>query len=257
MKLRSRKINKSVPLTIVATISVAALLMINGCKKPAETTYEAFNASNIRVVNGLPGRTGVKFYLDTINITMNSTLNYGTNSIYYVVKSGTKRAKLFSTSTSDTFAVRDVQLETRKNYSLFFAGSVGAPKYFLTEDDLVPPPTDKVKIRLANLAITGGNVDLTIQKIDLVNPQPEVTVLTNVASESISNYALATVPVSKGNATPQYHNIRLYAAGTANLVAQGLGIDLRGTAINTIIANGINGGSPAITVRASRDWLNW
>lgn len=256
MQLYSRKIHKT-RLSVIGAMFVAVFLMVNGCKKPVDTTYETFDASNIRVVNGLPDRTDVKFYLDSFNLTLNQTWDYGTSSWYYVVRSGPRRSKFYSTSTEDTFAVKDIQLEAKKNYSLFLAGNAATPKYFLTEDDLISPPPDKSKIRLANLALTSVNVDLAIQKLDIVNTQPEVTVLTNVAPESITDYVLVTVPVSKGNFVSQYYNVRIYKTGTTDLVAEALSIELTGTTINTIIANGIDGGSPAITIRVSRDWLDW
>ena len=257
MKLYSRKINKATLSLIAATMFITVFLLLTGCEKPPVNTYESFEATNLRVVNGLSGRSTVKFYLDTFNLTLTGTVNYATNTQYYVVRPGLRRVKFFSTVTKDTFAVKNFQLDVKRNYSLFLAGIVGSPKYFLTEDDLTVPSVDKSKLRLANLANTGAGIDVTIQKYDLVTVQPEVKVLTNVGSESVSNYALVTVPVSKGNAVIQPHNIRLYETGTTNLVASATAVDLRGTAINTIIAQGIRGGSPALTLRITRDWLDW
>ncbi len=257
MKLNKVNIIKAALSMTVVTMFVGVLLTLNGCKKPSDITYETFEGSNIRFVNGLTDRADVKFYLDSFNLSLTQTWNYNTTSWYYVVRSGLRRAKFYSTSTQDTFAVKEIQLDAHKSYSIFLAGSAAAPKYFLTEDDLISPSADKSKIRLANLALTGGNVDLAIQKFDLINPQPETLVFTNVAPQSISGYTLITVPVSKGNASSQPYNIRIYEAGTANLIAEALAVDLRGTTINTIIASGIKGGSPLVTVRTSREWLDW
>lgn len=248
----------------IFTLMLASLLLITvasvmySCKKPGLTS-EKFDASNLRVVNGLPGRTKVKFYLDSFNLTLTGTLDYGIVSpVYYVVKSGLRTAKFFSTTSLDTFAKKDIQLDANKSYTLFLGGAVGAPKYYYTEDDLTEATPDKAKIRLANLAVTGVNVDITIQLVDPNLPvQPEVKVLSNIASESISNYVLATVPTSKGNTVAQRHTIRVYEAGTSNLLSSATGVDLRGTTINTFILTGIRGGSPSLALRSVTEWLDW
>jgi hypothetical protein len=205
----------------------------------------------------------VKFYLDSFNLTLNGTLDFTAVSspAYYVVKSGLRTAKFYSTVTGDTFATKSIQLMANKNYTLFLAGSVDAPEYFLTEDDLSETTPDKVKVRLANLGVTGSNVDVKIQyydSTDITLPvQPEVTVLTNVASGSISDYVLATVRTSNGNTKPRQHYIRVYEAGTTNLLVFTGGVDLRGTTINTFILTGNKNGSPALGISTERDWLDW
>lgn len=259
MKLYSKKLKRLTQSVTAALLFISVSLLMTSCEKPGDT-FEAFEASGLRVVNGLTGKSGVKFYLDTSNLTLTGTLNFTAVSQYYVVKSGLRTAKFFSTSSADTFAKKDIQLDANKDYTLFLAGIAGAPKYFLTEDDLAETTPDKVKIRLANLGVTGSNVDVTIQFVSpdpLFPLQPEVSVLTNVASESISNYALATVPTSKGNTITRPHTIRVYESGTTNLLATASGIDLRGTTINTIILTGVKAGSPALALRSVREWLDW
>lgn len=261
MKLIYSRTNKAIIRTVlVAAMFIALSFVMNSCKKP-EITSVNFDASTLRVVNGLSGKTNVKFYLDSSNLTLTGTLNFTGVSQYYVVKSGLRSAKFFSTATTDTFATTSIQLDVNKDYTLFLGGIDGAPKYFLTQDDLTETTPDKVKIRLANLANTSGNVDVTIQFYDPLDPllpvQPEVTILSNVASESVSNYVLATVPTSKGNTIARLHNIKIYEAGTANLLSSATNVDLRGTSINTLIATGISGGSPAVSIRVVREWLDW
>lgn len=251
---------KQMPLFLIgfSAIIITTLTMYS-CKKPGITS-EVFNASNLRVVNGLTDRTSVKFYLDTFNLTMGGVINFSQVSpIYYVVKSGLRKAKFYSTSTLDTFASKDIQLDPNKDYTLFLAGNSGAPKYWLTEDELVSTTPDKIKLRLANLAVSGVNFDITIQSEDTSQPQPkpEVKIFSNVTSESISPYTLVSVPVSKGNSIPQLHTIRIYEAGTSNLLLSSAGNDLRGTDIRTFIVTGVNGGSPALRFGSSREWLDW
>ncbi len=260
MHFYNQKSKKIRQLLVALALLVVSSVVMNSCTKPGDT-YISLEPSNLRVVNGLPGETGVKFYLDSANLTLTGTLNFNTSSIYYVVKSGSRTASFFSTTASETFAKKDIQLDVNKNYTLFLGGVIGAPKYFLTEDDLTETTPDKVKIRLANLGQTLGDVDVTIQFYDPTNPalpaQPEVTILSNVPSESVSNYVLATVPTSKGNSIAKLHNIRIYAAGTSTLLTSTTNVDLRGTSINTFITTGANGGSPTLTVRSEREWLDW
>lgn len=259
MKLYNLKIKQIIHALAGIAIIVSVSITINSCKKPGITS-EVFDASNLRVVNGLPDRSVVKFYLDTSNLTLTGTINFSQVSpIYYVVKSGLRKAKFYSTVTQDTFAMDNIQLDPNKDYTLFLAGDAIAPKFWLTEDDLTSPPADKVKIRFANLALTSVNIDVTIQSQDtsLPQPKPEVKVLSNIAPQSISSYTLATVPVSKGNALIQLHTIRVYEAGTNNLLITLTGADLRGTDIRTFILTGINGGTPALSLSSAREWLDW
>lgn len=241
----------------IATMIITSISM-NSCKKPGITS-ENFNASNLRVVNGLAGRSGVKFYLDTFNLTLTGSVNITQATAYYVVKSGARKAKFYSSVTKDTFALDNIQLDPNKNYTLFLGGDTLAPKFWLTEDKLVSGPPDKVKIRFADLAMTGVNVDVTIQSQDtsLPQPKPEVSVFSNIAPQSITDYTLATVPVSKGNAIERLHTIRVYEAGTNNLLLMSTGADLRGTDIRTFILTGVNGGTPALGFSSVREWLNW
>src|SRR5690554_4251854 len=116
MKLFKRNISQAA-FSLVATMFITVLLVLTGCEKPPVSTYESFDATNLRVVNGLSGRTTVKFYLDTFNLTTTATVNYATNTQYFVVKPGMRRAKFFSTVTKDTFAVKNFQLDSKKNYS--------------------------------------------------------------------------------------------------------------------------------------------
>lgn len=259
MKAKNLNIKRIPVFFSAAAIMIISSITMSSCKKEGITS-EVFDASNLRVVNGLKDRTGVKFYLDTFNLTMAGTINYSLVSpVYYVVKSGLRKAKFFSTSTKDTFATKDIQLDPNKDYTLFLAGNSSAPKYWLTEDELVSGPEDKVKLRVANLAESGVNFDITIQSEDTSQPQPkpEVSVFSNVTPESVSAYSLASVPVSKGNAIIRRHTIRIYEAGTTTQLLIYKGLDLRGTDIQTFIITGINGGAPALGFRSSREWLDW
>lgn len=245
---------KHVPHTLAGIAVIITSVFLGSCEKPTITS-EDFEASNLRVVNGLPGPTGVQFHLDEFDLTLGGTIDFNEISPkYYVVESGSRTASFYSTDMGDSFASMDIQLEPNKEYTLYLAGSVGAPKFWLTEDDLIPAPADKAKLRLANLASTGGNIDVTIQ---LDGSASEVSVFSNVAPESVSEYKLATVPATIGNTVSQPHTIRIYQAGISNLLASMPGVDLRGTSIHTIILTGVNGGTPALSLNVDMEWLDW
>ena len=239
-------------------------IMITGCKKPV-VTYENFDATNLRVINGFPDKTKVKFYLDTFNLTLKipttSYINYGGTTIYYVVKSGLRKASFVSLNTKDTFAVADVQLMKNKSYTLFLKGEPISPSSIaLVEDDLIQPALNKAKIRVANLSPNSGKVDVTFQLDDPLTqpvPKPEVKLLENIDVGMISGYKLLDVPTSLGNFTPNYYNIRMYEAGTQNLLGTGTRIDVRGSLIYTIVCRGKKGGSPAFTFDFRKDWAEF
>ena len=238
-------------------VLVAIAFTINGCKKPGDT-FEDFEASSLRVVNAMPGPTNVRFFLDTFKLTLTGTLNYGVISspAYYVVKSGTRTAKF--AATDEVFAEKSIQLDPQKAYTLFLAGTQQSPEYFFTTDDLTEAAADKAKIRLANLGINlSTNIDVTIQLENVLNPQPEVKIFSGIAKSTVTDYISVAVPVSKGNAVIQPHTIRVYQAGTSNVLATVTAIDLRATTINTFILRGIKDGDPSLEISWAREWLDW
>ncbi|MBS1632649.1 MAG: DUF4397 domain-containing protein [Bacteroidetes bacterium] len=262
MKLSNLKI-KQLFSSIAGIAAVIAIpLVMDSCKKPVITS-ETFDASNLRVVNSLRDRTSVKFYLDTFNLSLTGTQNFNTNSVYWVVKSGLRKAKFFSTATSDTFATKDIQLDPDKDYTLYLTGDAANPKSWLTEDELESSVPDKAKIRLANLSSTLTNIDVTIQWVDPTDlnfpVQPEIKVFSNISPESVSSYASVAVATYKGNSLRRLHNIKVYEAGTSNLLLKLDQYDMRATSVNTFIISGLQGGpsSTSLRMRAVREWLDW
>lgn len=258
MKLNRCVINKSRFLIWGLTALIAGSLTISGCSKPKDT-FENFESSNLRVINGFPWADNVKFYLDEFNLTRLGYINYGSVSTpaYYVVKAGTRAAAFYTEDTESKFAEKSIQLEPSKNYSLFLTGSQDNPEFILTTDDLTEAPADQAKIRVANLALTGGDVKVTIQKTDILSPKPEITIFNGVAEKTISDYITSPVPVSKGNALFQNHTVRVYDANTNQLLAISEGVDLRATTINTIVIYGDRGGNPELYVQTLNEWLDW
>lgn len=263
MKLFIKRTN-SVTFKSIISVMVFIGLMITGCKKPV-VTYENFDATNLRVINGYPDKAKVKFFLDTFNLTLKtpttSFINYGGTTIYYVVKSGLRTARFVSFASNDTFATANVQLVKDKSYTLFLKGGALSPSSIaLVEDDLTQPDLNKAKIRVANLSPNSGMVDITFQLDDpltLPVPKPEVTLLQNVDAGMISGYKLLDVPTSKGNYTPNYYNIRIYQAGTQTLLSSGNRIDIRGSLIYTVVCRGNKAGSPGFTFGFTKDWAEF
>ena len=258
MKLNRCVINKSRFLIWGLTALIAGSLTISGCSKPKDT-FENFESSNLRVINGFPWADNVKFYLDEFNLTRLGYINYQSVSTpsYYVVKAGTRNAAFYSEDTESKFAEKSIQLEQGKDYTLFLTGSQDNPEFILTADDLTEAPADQAKIRIANLALTGGDVRVTIQKTDIMSPKPEVTIFDGVGEKTISGYISTPVPVSKGNALFQNHTVRVYDANTNQLLTELEGVDLRATTINTIVIYGDRGGSPELYVQTLGEWLDW
>lgn len=242
---------------IAVVTFILVSLMVHSCKKPTITS-ENFEASNLRVVNGLLPSSPVKFYLDTFNLTYTGTISYAATTKYMVVVSGLRQAAFYSTSTPRaTLATANIQLAAKKSYTLFLTGSA---KPIFTEDDLSQPSADKAKIRLANLSSSAGNVDLTIQLQDVVSlpqPKPEVGVLQNVGAETISKYVLITVPTSKGNYNRNLYTVRIYEAGTQKLLGTTKSVDFRGTSTYTIFVSGIKDGLPALAASSQLELLDF
>lgn len=258
MKLNRCVINKSGVFVWGVALVIAGCLSFSGCKKPGDT-FENFESSNLRVVNAYPWASDVKFYLDEFNLTRLGYINYQSVSTpsYYVVKSGTRTAAFLSEGADDKFIQKPIQLEPGKNYTLFLSGTENNPEITLTTDDLAEAPADQAKIRVANLAVTGGDVKVTVQKQDIVSPKPEITIFNSVDEKVISDYIATPVPVSKGNAEFQYHTVRVYDATTNQLLAESEGVDLRATTINTFVLYGVRDGDPMLFIQSFGEWLDW
>ncbi|MBX2925122.1 MAG: DUF4397 domain-containing protein [Chitinophagaceae bacterium] len=262
-----KRFNKKINTVCSVTLSVVSLLIFltTGCKKPS-VTFENFDATNLRVINGFPDKAKVKFYLDTFNLTLNlptsSFINYGGATIYYVVQSGSRKASFVSLDDNLAFVSADLQLVKDKSYTLFLKGDdvPTSSSLILAEDDLSQPDLDKAKIRVANLSPNSGNIDITFQLDDLVTspqPKPEVKLFENIDPGSISDYKLLDVPTSKGNAVPTYFTIRIYEAGTQNLLSTATRIDVRGSLVHTLVCRGRKGGSPGFAFDLRRDWAEF
>lgn len=240
-------------LSLIKILGIVCIMVVGfSCSKPT-ITRENFEASNLRVIQCLPGKTSVQFFLDTFRITNTTLLNYRNITQYFVVKSGNRKASFYSTTTKDTFATTNIVLESKKIYSLFLAGNATTPKYFFTEDNHTQPSLDKAKIRLANLSSNTGDLYMTAQTAIA----PETKILDNVSQESVSDYVLFNVPTSTANNKVTPVTFRIYRVGIPGAIAVVSNVDTRGSLIYSIVLAGTIGGNPAIQTTFIREWLDY
>ena len=147
---------------IFLSLSVLAILATAACKK---SDNSATNYGQIMFVNGCAGATGVN-----INVNVNSTnetaatnMAFLANAGYQSVTAGTSIGMSYIlVSTGTTLTSGTGTLTMGNSYSAFAGGSVTAPSFVFTSDDLTPPVSGYAKVRFINLSSDSLNVSCYI-----------------------------------------------------------------------------------------------
>lgn len=148
---------------------VIALLVFGmiSCEK-IEITSENFQAANITVMNAWNNEDfpDVNFSIDTSKKLHFGSMYYERQLDYLVVYAGNRTAKFKNDGNGSTVLEKQVDLESKKIYSLFLTGIKTAPEAILVEDDVATePPVGKYRIRVANMVTdAGSNYELRVAK---------------------------------------------------------------------------------------------
>lgn len=229
-------------------ISLSLILsLINACKKE-EVSREVFQSANLMVVNTFPVNPAVPidFLLNDVKLNTRA-LAYppvAADLTYMVVTAGEK--KITFQRTTSPFSKIDsilVNLQEGKNYSVFLAGTLAAPRTVFITDSLRQPSQGKALIRFVNLSpnFTSGDLGLRDDTPPVPSPaRPVNKIITAQASNAASDF----VEVNAGTYTAQAFEFN------SNTSRSSLGnISLLPNQSYTIIARGVLGGSPGLTLQ--------
>jgi hypothetical protein len=119
------------------------------------------DVSALTIINASPNSNGLDFYID--NQKLNPTpFNFPLRMPYQRVYSGTRVAKVTTSTNSTTLLSGNILLQPNEYHSLFIIGKVEALEFFLVRDSLTFPAAGKTKVRFGNLSPDAPAVTLEI-----------------------------------------------------------------------------------------------
>ncbi len=216
---------------------------IYGCKKE-KVSSENFESANLFVANLLPTapNTVANFFLDSLKLNP-AVLTYpsiSATTTYMTVLTGNRKAVFKNSTTQDQIASKDVVFEKDKSYSVFLAGTKAEPSVFFTQDTLVTPPPGKALIRLVHLSPALANIDMAM-KSELPGKPPLTKIVLDGAYQSASRYMVVD--------TSANYTIQVLNAGTGTVRATTSKAVISANRSYTLLARGIAGGSPGLTLQ--------
>lgn len=119
-------------------------------------------SANVMAVHAATDAKSANFFLDNTKMT-NNPISYGENTAYVSVASGKRKASFKGGENNDVLVSNSVTLENKKNYTVFFAGTVAAPEVFNLEDDLKAPSAGKARVRFVNLSPDEIKLDIKLK----------------------------------------------------------------------------------------------
>jgi hypothetical protein len=222
-----------------AILAIASLLLSTACSKeanqnspvttttntgttnaPASTEVKQRGNALVRVIDAVPGGPAVEVFADDSKIF--SGIAYKTASPYKEVSGErhTFRIRPAGQDTAQPLAENSEGLSDGKHYTVVAtASSDGKPTLYVYNDDLVPPPAGKARVRVLNASPEAGEVDVYAK-------QGNKKLFGGVNALTISSYsefdpmtgAIEVRPAGKNNAVLTLPNAR-FEAGNNYTVA--------------------------------------
>ena len=119
------------------------------------------DVSALTIINASPNSAGLDFYIDNQRVNQ-SAFTFPLRIPYQRVYSGTRPAKVTTSTNPATLFSGNITLQPNEYNSLFIIGKVEALDFLLIKDDLSFPPAGKTKIRFGNLSPDAPAISLEI-----------------------------------------------------------------------------------------------
>ncbi len=139
-----------IALTVLATFGI---ITFTGCKKSG-VTFENIDVSNIAVYDYWNDGEDIKldFSLDQSKKLHTGQLSIGRVLDYLTVNSGKRKANFINSDDGSPVYSTDIDLVSKKVYSLFLTGTKDQPESVFVEDDIANEvPADNYRLRVANM----------------------------------------------------------------------------------------------------------
>jgi hypothetical protein len=204
-------------LILVTFLGVTTLFQ--ACKM--DNDVPAADVSALTIINASPNSNGLDFYIE--NQKVNSTpFNFPLRMPYQRVYSGTRVAKVTTSTTPTSLLSGNLVLAPNEYYSLFIVGKVEKPEFLLIKDDLTFPTTGKTKVRFANLSPDAAAISLEIVG--------DTTQFTNRAYKAVTPFK---------NVTPGKFTLNLKNTSTNATLATMANVEFLPNKVYTVWAKGL------------------
>lgn len=174
-------------------ISIGFVCLLAGCGSSSSAYIKTINASlDHSIPQPIPSNTPFEISVRTASTAIATNLAYGNaTSAYVKVRAGANRAiqiSFASVGSSPTPITLDKTLLKNQYYTLIGTANSSGRSVTVLTDDLTPPASGDVKLRLVHEAGTAGPVDIYITAPGVVIDDPK-----NPVSPAISNFFVGAV----------------------------------------------------------------
>lgn len=207
------KFFKKCKVTLIVLVTLSAIAF-TGCKKPG-ITYETFDASNVAVIDYWNDGDDIKldFSLDQSKKLHTGQLSIGRVLNYLTLNSGKRKANFINSNDSSSVYSTDIDLVSKKVYSLFLTGTKGHPESVFVEDDVAAEvPADNYRLRVANMNTNASG------KFNVLIADKDAPLSSAVSLENAVGYKTVTAFKQFNEVRYKYYDIWAVNPGVDTLV---------------------------------------
>lgn len=227
--------SKSIVYSFLAVIAIS--ITFSSCKKNKEVEWP--DAAVVTVVNASPKSPWLQFALDDNRLNLNdfSYTSYWNNQRAYI---GNRKLSVYKYKETTPLFTTDITLEKDKHYTIFLADSASNMEAVVISNASRAASADSVRIKFANMSPD-------VPALDFFVKGETTAAAANVAYRAAADF----VSLKAG------YNVIIEArqAGSDNVLAASLPINLAGGNIYTIYSSGFKGivtGEGRVTVSSIR-----
>jgi hypothetical protein len=204
----------------------SSILAMKGAQDEEFHGSSSRRKSQVMFVHASPDAPAVDIRVGSSKVARG--VKFPTNTRYLSLRSGERRVRVNVAGTSTTVIDATVELERRRNYTVFAANQVADLEPLVLQDDLSRPASGTAHVRFVHLSPNAPAVDVAIQGGPVV-----------FGNRAFKEYTPFT-PVPAGT-----YDLEVRVAGTSTVALPLPGIQLREGRIYTVFAKGLLGGSGA------------
>lgn len=183
------------------------------------------NRGALSIVNASPTKSSLDFYIDNQKVNNSGALNYGSQTGYYLVTSGSRSGKTTVSGNATNLHTEKIDMVTDQYQSVYIVNSADTVVYFNTTDKFAQVGTDKSQIRFINLSPNSPSYSLEIEG--------DTTAFADKQFKQLTPFKVVNAKAAV--------KVNLRDKATNAVVATLSNVELKGQNVYTIWAKGIVG----------------
>ena len=183
------------------------------------------NRGALSIVNASPTKGALDFYIDNQKVNNSAALNFGSQTGYYLVTSGSRTGKTTLAGNAATLHSEKIDMVTDQYQSLYIVNAADSVVYFNTTDKFAQVGTDKAQVRFINLSPNSPSYSLEIEG--------DTTAFTNKQYKQLTPFKVVNTKAAV--------KVNLKDNATNAIVASISNVELKGQNVYTIWAKGTVG----------------